>query len=56
MARDSVAVRKEGGMVQGRRLTLQEVFGSALEEGWIVIAANVYTPDYVTGVARAMYE
>jgi fructose/tagatose bisphosphate aldolase len=43
-------------MVQGRRLTLEEVFGRALEDGWIVIAANVYTPDYVIGVARAMYE
>ncbi|KPL10877.1 hypothetical protein AMJ85_05160 [candidate division BRC1 bacterium SM23_51] len=35
---------------------LQNLFRRALEEGWIVIAANVYTPEYFTGVARAMYE
>jgi fructose/tagatose bisphosphate aldolase len=36
--------------------SLQEGFKTALNDGWIFIAANVYTSEYFTGVARAMYE
>lgn len=38
------------------RVALQDIFHSALKDGWMVIAANIYTPEYFTGVARAMYE
>jgi fructose/tagatose bisphosphate aldolase len=38
------------------KVGLKEVFERALGEGWIVIASNIYTLEYATGIARAMYE
>lgn len=39
-----------------KRDPLIEVFRQSLNEGWVVIASNVYTAEYFLGVARAMYE